>query len=357
MFSGGWVCVPHRDRLRALHLFARVYLQWRGAISDVATRIACELDEFIAEHRNPRPIYGPHEKWVLADQDITVTLTLATDNSGYVNFTGVNVAKLGLGALARLISSQSSVPSLAAKVSIKTSKSAAIKFTVSPKDLTADKQELAKCTRWIQTENILTRLYLRDWLNHYFETINNGISQYNPKNNPTPDLADELLHAAPPTNFLIRPIPSDFKMVSVDLTTQFFIAADISGGATPNLLGNGSVFVLPVNGVSADYNPDYSHKVDIVMNVCNNTPTIDAFTGKRNNNPCYASDDQRPPDKVTALLKRQCEIYAWLRPLLTGVTPPQDVKLSNGQKERCNSKTGSYEIEIAPPPPPLPVHP
>jgi hypothetical protein len=237
---------------------------------------------------------------------------------------------------------------------VKTTKSAAIKFTVSPKDLRADKEELAKCQKWIQSENILTRLYLKDWLNNYFETINSGISRYNPKNNPNPDLADQLLHARPP-NFQIPPIPNDFKMVSVDLTTQFLIAADISGGASPNLLGNGSVFIFPVNGVSADYNPDYAHKVDVVMNVCNNTPTIDPFTRKRNENPCYASDDQRPPTQVTALLEQQCHIYAWLRPLLTGVTPPQDVKLPNGRKKRCNSKTGEYELEAAPLPTTAPL--
>jgi hypothetical protein len=28
-------------------------------VSDVATRVACEMDEFILEHRGARPVYGP----------------------------------------------------------------------------------------------------------------------------------------------------------------------------------------------------------------------------------------------------------------------------------------------------------
>jgi hypothetical protein len=58
-------------------------------VAEVATQVACELEEFVAQHKDD-PLYTgenpkvPYHKWVLADDDIAVKLTLQTDEAGYV---------------------------------------------------------------------------------------------------------------------------------------------------------------------------------------------------------------------------------------------------------------------------------
>jgi hypothetical protein len=327
-------------------------------VGEVANQVACELQEFIAQHemeikrdedkaaregtaavaKEGTAAYA-HHKWVLAaDEDVKVVLTLQSDEQGYVNFTGINAAQLGFASLQELIlsttSGKTTVPSLAAKMTAKRTKTVAIIFSVSPTALQrdtikikaengADKTITQNCAEWEKTETPAGRLYLRDWLNNYFETINFG-TDTKPMERKKPyedtNLTDTLLHIgrpiAPPEH-----VPAQFKIQSVELSTTLLLIADVSAGATPTLLGNGSAFIVPINGLSVDYNPDYSHKIDLTINMCDNTPIKTPYDP----NPCHK---KKYGTAMTPLLVRQCEIYSWLSPLLSGVKPPQDVEVT-----------------------------
>src|SRR5271163_151488 len=75
-------------------------------VSEVAAQVACEVQSFMKDH--DKDIVYRTLPWVLANEDISVKLTLQTDTSGYVNFTGVNASGLGLSALQNLITSTTS---------------------------------------------------------------------------------------------------------------------------------------------------------------------------------------------------------------------------------------------------------
>lgn len=276
------------------------------SVSDVANQVACELQEFMAEQidAEKKKVAAHQEtyKWVLDEGDVSVKLSLQTDSQGYVDFTGVNVAQLGLQSLASFIAVQSKVPILAAKLSAKRTRTVQVDFTVSPKPFATDKINKAdpksktyNCDKFSLTNNPLTHLYLEDWLYDYFYKINDDYTN--------------------------KPIPNQLKIQSVELSSQILLAVDISGGATPNLLGNGSTFVVPINGLSLDYNPDYSHKIDMTMNVCDDSATT--VDGRFVKLPCFSSNNNT--NLPILLLIRQCQIYGDLQPLLSGVKPPKDI--------------------------------
>jgi hypothetical protein len=304
----------------------------------VANQVACELQEFMIENKS-EPADTLH-RWHLADEDVSVRLTLNTDTSGYVDFTGINVAQVGLETLASFISTQSKVSTLAAKVSGKRTRTVTVSFSVSPNPLPSDKNQYLidpvthkaitpNCAQNWRANNLVESLYLRDWLTSYFETINtlDKNQRFSPSDNPTDNIARAIRQVAYPDA-----IPEQFKIQSVEMSTQFLIAADISGGATPNILGNGSVFILPINGLSADYNPDYSDKIDITLNMCDSLQNDSTCNGKK------------PPTAYYPLLDKQCEIYSHLAPLLT-VKPPRDYqdfgKTCSGQCT-CSKYKGIY---------------
>jgi hypothetical protein len=116
------------------------------------------------------------------------------------------------------------------------------------KNANGESQQTVHCQKWKTTDNPVTRLYLKDWLNNYFETINVEYVDLTKTPYEDKDLTSALLHRGRP---LIPPppVPAQFKMQSVVLSTTILLIGDISGGATPNLLGNGSTFIVPVNGI------------------------------------------------------------------------------------------------------------
>jgi hypothetical protein len=300
------------------------------SVSDVANQVSCELQDFMATQiadQKHRKYDDPDKyRWVLDEGDVSVHLSLQTDTQGYVNFTGVNLAQVGLTSLATFIAAQSKVPTLGAKLTGKRTRTMQVDFTVSPKPLTLPKgkhstkttssktlssptQPPYDCTHFTPTNNPLTRLYLKEWLDNYFEHIN-----YDLRN---------------------KAIPEQLKIQSVELSTAIFLAVDVSGGATPNVLGNGSTFIIPINGLSLDYNPDYQNKIDMTMNICDNSVTSEA-----ENNPCFANDSSNT-NLPLGLLRTQCLIYAYLQPLLSGVKPPKDISLNSETHATC-SKKGFY---------------
>jgi hypothetical protein len=252
--------------------------------------------------------------------DVSVHLALATDTSGYVNFTGVNVAEVGLTSLASFITTQSKVPTLAAKATGKRTRTVTVNFTISPKPLKTEKKNAAtgqtyNCDKFTLFNNPATRLYVKEWLDDYFYRIN--------------------------WDYKHKPIPNQLKIQSVELSSAIYLAVDISGGATPNVLGNGSTFILPVNGLSLDYSPDYSHKIDLTLNVCDNSTNYDDPRPM----PCFSTTNT---DLPVSLLYQQCHIYSYLVPLLSGVKPPKDIPVDDKVHRACD-KAGNYVIRPNPP--------
>jgi hypothetical protein len=295
----------------------------------VANQVACELQEFIADQKVlEEKKFDPLRRWRLDDEDAAVKLTLTTDTSGYVNFTGVNVAQLGLESLASFVATQNKISTLAAKVTGKRTRTVTVSFSVSPnplpsstilidpatgknvvlRDPVTGKPMSWNCQQNWRVDNPITKLFLRDWLTSYFETINTlDKNQVFPRaTHITDNIARAIRQIAYPDA-----IPEQFKIQSVDVTTQLAVAVDVSGGATPNVLGNGSVFILPINGLSLDYSPDYSNKVDITLNMCDSW---------EEGSPC---SNTKAPTAWAPIPDKQCELYSRLAPLLT-VKPPRD---------------------------------
>lgn len=101
----------------------------------VANQVACDLQEFTHEQHlldDQEKHLNPLRRWRLADEDVGVKLTLATDTSGYVNVTGVNVAQLGLQSLVSFVATQNKISTVAAKISGKRSRTVTVSFSVSP---------------------------------------------------------------------------------------------------------------------------------------------------------------------------------------------------------------------------------
>ena len=251
-------------------------------------------------------------------------MTLQTDTSGYVNFTGVNVTAIGLSSLQQFIlnttSGKTSIPSLAVKPSGKRTRTVTVSFSVSPTELdqkffppqpNANGQPPFQCLNHPESENPLFSLYLKQWLNNYL--VINGTSR--PYKDSNPSIIDEALSDLRSHKTSV-PVPPQFKIQSVELTTTFLLGVDISAGTTPNVLGNGTVFILPVNGMGLDYKPDYSHKIDITFNICENS-------NPGSPNPSCYQDSSLPA--WSALFAEQCWTYAKLSPLLSDVKSPRDV--------------------------------
>jgi hypothetical protein len=310
------------------------------SVSDVANQISCELEAFADEQKKSEvkkdPNSNDHFKWVLDESsDVSVKLNLTTDHQGYVDFTGINLAKLGFTSLASLVapsSSTSLVPSLGAKVSAKRTRTAEIDFTVSAKPLKANKPSTGgpayNCQNFSLHNNPLTHLFLKDWLGTYFERIN--------------------------ADYHNKPVPNQLKIQQVELSSAIFLAVDVSAGATPTLLSGGSTFIVPINGLGLDYNPDYQHKIDMTIKMCDNSMTYDYVAGKWQGNPCYKDDKTTNSKLPNGLLDEQCKIYSYLVPLLSGVKPPKDKEGAGGTHWVCNKEGIYVPKEDAPFSKPLP---
>lgn len=204
---------------------------------------------------------------------------------------------------------------------------------VTLRDPITNKPVTLNCSQNLRANNPVVSLYLRDYLTNYFETINtlNKDQPFLPSPYPTDNVARALRQVAYPD------APEQFKIQSIELSTQFLVGVDVSGGATPNLLGNGSVFIVPINGLSLDYNPDYSDKIDITLNMSDSWEADSSCTAAYN------------PTNWTPLLDKQCEIYLHLAPLLS-VKPPREYEDSRGKNCQghciCSKSKGIYVPKI-----------
>jgi hypothetical protein len=174
------------------------------------------------------------------------------------------------------------------------------------------------CTKWRQSDNPVLSLYLKDWLGNYFNTVNNPIAE-----SEIPGTADSVMQ--------------EIDISQVELSTAFQIVADVSGGATANLLGNGSVFIFPVSGLSLDYSPDLTHKVDITIKMCNT---------EKPGSTCFATAGQTK--LWEPISDEQCRVFSAVSPILSGaVISDPGPRLKNGQRVVCNKRIGKYTPDTA----------
>jgi hypothetical protein len=178
------------------------------------------------------------------------------------------------------------------------------------------------------------KLFLKNWLTNFFDKIN-GVTEkaeagYQP---PLCDVGDPRKSFSP--NLGTPCIPNGTSFTQVDLATSFQIAADLSGGLAPSLLGDGKVFLIPVSGLTGDLNFDYSHEIDITLKLCDNTKP----------GGCKSANSAGSIDPMTPTSNLQCQAYAALSPILSSVTPPKEVVNESNQTLTCSKALGCYVLK------------
>lgn len=329
-------------------------------VSEVATQVSCELQELGSyadyESHFTMQFHDQTPQWYLKNGPVEVTLTIQTDHNGYINLTGVDLARAGFEHLAQYITTTTTagvaVPTLAFKLTPKRTATATIKFTVSPS---------SPCPDWASHPD--HNLFLKSWLTSYFDKINStmpptdetskksaGAADKNNrresdkakpaagatqgKSGANCDSSDKAFDGDRYAIYGTPCFPQNTKMESVDLKTQFTIAAEISAGVTPALLGEGSIFLLPVNGVGADFNPDYADTIEVALQICE---------PQKGN--CSSPTNSEKTNQITHLNILQCQTYAVLSPLLGSTVKAPPIFVPGGKDHRqfaCSEACGCY---------------
>jgi hypothetical protein len=180
-------------------------------------------------------------------------------------------------------------------------------------------------------------LFLKTWLLNYFDKINFAALPPTAGSNTPCQANTARFNVVQLESLSIPPcFPDGTQFQNVDLKTQFVIALDVSAGVTPAFFG-GTVFLIPVSGVSGDFNPDYQHSIDVKMAICDSTTggCTSAKSGKL--------------DEITPIHIEQCYAYAVLNPTIADAKGPQDV-MSSDKKTRltCSKACGCYVPENSP---------
>jgi len=219
-------------------------------VAKVAHEVQCEIQDFLTHENDPKQV-GGHPLLDPA-KGATVTLNLQTEVSGSVTYLGIDLNKLGLGTIAQLVSSSNSVPTLQGKVQIKPTVSAQVVFVVpqaagnipagpSPKKEPKVDLSAVSChkipdaiTDWYHSVSLDT------WLESYRQMI----------------MKEEANH------------PNGLENVcqtQITLKTQFQILFDVSAGS--NAFFTTPPVVLPIAGLNFDASPDFTHSLQIVLNL------------------------------------------------------------------------------------------
>jgi hypothetical protein len=229
-------------------------------VTRVTARVACELREFFQKYEEHAKNDPNTQLRLDRTQAASVSLSLQTDLSGSVQYTGIDLSKVGLTSLANLITVTKGVPSLSAKAQPKTTVSAQIDIALPQTDhdrtFTTTDAKTGKTTTTtipglgrvcptepLYVQNPLEKLYLADWLEAFFTKTENENDNY--ENN--------LKYVC---------------LSKITLKTSFTIALDVSAGANPFF---GAAYLLPVNGVTLDFNPDLVHSLQIVLALKNSS--------------------------------------------------------------------------------------
>jgi hypothetical protein len=246
--------------------------------AEVSEQVRCELAEFLLQEstaQGPDPHTSKEGPDFLdVNTGAQVQLKLTTDLQGSVTWLGVNLAGLGLGAIAALVTQANSTPSLQLKAQGKTTQTSQVDFVV-PQTLDNLVYEKVKPPIPLKINNVPVmkdgkpvlvdykkvdlpkslqlpkdkdcshglkyawfRLWLSDALEHYKNRL--GPDVYG----PGAAFAD---HVCQP---------------KLTISTQFQLLFDISAGT--NIL-QAVPILLPVSGLNVDASPDYTHFIQIIF--------------------------------------------------------------------------------------------
>lgn len=197
-------------------------------VANVANQVRCELNSFIRKRQSDDKKY----EFALSRTDADVKLNLQSQYGGYVQYLGIDFNRLGFTSLADLVTASQKTPSLGAKVSPTSTVYAEVAMKVPQK---LDKKESIRnfCKQLgEETSQVIKKLYIEEWLTNFFDKARamDGIS-----------------------------------MSTVKLHTDFVIAVDINSGVNPFF---GNTYLLPISGLNVDFNPKFTHSLDITLNLC-----------------------------------------------------------------------------------------
>lgn len=247
------------------------YVQ-RLPIENVAAQLQCELANFLHKGVNNSSVHLNPRKAA------SVSLSLQTDITGNVTYTGIDLKKFGLVDAGGLIAVTNKLPSLQAKIAPKSTVSAQLDFNI-PQAYHSPSYSHADVIKLKDTAKIkglmggppcptglsaalnfpIEGLYLQQWLENFFKNI---------------DTIEQK-----PIDVL-----SKTCMTKLTLKTQFQLLFDFSGGANIGALPG--FYILPVSGLNFDASPAFTHTIQIALAL------------EPNNNLGICKDDQQPNRQI-----------------------------------------------------------
>jgi hypothetical protein len=249
-------------------------------VGSVATEVQCEIYEFLdSEGKAGTRLLDPN-------QAASVTLILQTDLQGYVQYVGINLAKLGFTSLGQLVTATNNTPSLQAKGAVHSTLSAEVDFNV------AQSESAPPIAPNTPPPMLIKQT---DMGQHYQNSKFTSISS----NPPTFQAVQQPPGPASSYYFLPRSACDQRPLIQraylalwlqdwltrfkaqvqkqppfvcntkVTLKTQFEIAADVSAGVNPLMV---SPIILPISGLNVDGNPDWQHTLQISFALKDTSP-------------------------------------------------------------------------------------
>jgi hypothetical protein len=225
--------------------------------TEVAEQVRCELAQFVA--------HDAKSKMPLLDSNggAQVQLKLTTDLQGSVQWLGINLKGLGLGALAELVSRTNNVPSLQLKAQGKTTTVSQIDFVI-PQTSNPDIQvagqrgpthlppNLQLQPGGCSPSSLATNLkygWFNLWLDDALKRYTNRIYK---RDNYWPSAGNLQ-------NLMFYDLVCQPKLT---ISTQFQLLFDVSAGTN---IFNASPIILPISGLTIDGSPDYTHYLQIAF--------------------------------------------------------------------------------------------
>jgi hypothetical protein len=196
-------------------------------VNRVAKTIRCEVSAFLIEEgrRQSQANNGKSRLTLDATEGATIALTLQEEHGGGVTYIGIDLNRLGLSSLADLIAAQNKAPNLQAGLQGKGQISSKIEFKIP--QVPGPKAELEQECRPLET--LPLPLSLDTWLDRFFDSVREE------------KIATEC-------------------MTKITLRTQFQVVVSIKGGSNPLF---GTAFILPISGLNFEYNPTFTHALEI----------------------------------------------------------------------------------------------
>ena len=196
----------------------------------VVTELQCEISDFVNSHPGALDLKATAVGSVIYQTDVT----------GYLNFVGIDLSKIGLTSLAQLVSISNKAPTLGAKASSKGTNVWQVDFVLT------QKERKTFCASTRDRFPPILRFDIDKWLEKFFSRINDDRPIY---------LSDDAsLFPTQVSNIN----GTCLKTITIKLAFQLIV--DVSAGANSGIVG-----ALPVSALNFDYNPAFTHTLNLAM--------------------------------------------------------------------------------------------